>query len=460
MASIADPKATGFWRRIDAFFDRFVKGWNPYDPEKLTQRERDRDVVQIEESVVRKRGARFVMIAVGAFAIWAVTAPLDAGSVMPGTVTVAGYRKAVQHPTGGVVSQVLVHEGSQVKQGDVLIRVNPLDTNATVANVEQEYINLLVSESRAKAELLGGSIRWDPELNKLNPAVVAEAKRIQQQFFDRKRAQYQDQIRAFQSQIAGLNGAIRSHQVQLGTLSQELNNVEALSKEGYVPKSQFNATLRDKSEKESALLSAQSEVARIRAQIAEVGSQMQSETAKELSELEKNRGTLASKLQAARFSQSLTEIRAPVTGTVVNLKVFTDGGVISGGEVLMEIVPAEGALIVETKVPPSSIDRVKVGQDVDIRFSAFNATTTPVVKGTVRSVGVDKLKAKPGEEIREGEDYYLAQIETTPESLRELGDKQLRPGMPADVIVKRGQRTFMSYLLKPLTDKFALAFKD
>lgn len=458
MASAADPKPKGIFGRIDSFFDRIVKGWNPYDPERLVHR--DLEPVQIEESRVRKRGARFVMIAVGIFTIWAVTAPLDAGSVMTGTVTIAGYRKAVQHPTGGVVSQVLVQEGSQVKQGQVLIRVNPLDSNATLANVEQEYINLLVSESRAKAELLGGDIRWDPELAKLDPVVVAEAKRIQQQLFERRRAQFQEQIRAFQSQISGLNGAVRSHRVQLGTLSQELENVEKLAKEGYVPKSQFNATLRDKSEKESALLTAESEIGKIQAQTAQVGSQFQSEVAKELSELEKNRGTLASKLQAARFSQSLSEIRAPVTGTVVNLKVFTEGGVIGGGEVLMEIVPSEGSLIVETKVPPGSIDRVRVGQEADIRFSAFNTTTTPVVTGLVRSVGVDKLKAKPGEELREGEDYYLAQIEITPDSLRVLGDKELRAGMPADVIVKRGQRTFMSYLLKPLTDKFALAFKD
>ena len=458
MATKPDMEPRGFFGRIDGFFDRMVKGWNPYDPDKL--RNRDLEPVQLEESKVRKRGARYVIIAIAAFAIWAVTAPLDAGSVMQGTVTVAGYRKAVQHPSGGVVTEVLVQEGSQVKQGQVLLRVNPLDTNATLANVEQEYINLLVSQSRAKAELMGGAIQWDPELAKLDPVAVSDAKRIQLRLYQMRKAQYGEQIHAFQSQIQGLSGAIRSHRVQLGTLSQELDNVEALAKEGYVPRSQFNSTLRDKSDKESALLSAQSDVGRIQAQIAEVRSQFQSEVAKEMAELEKNRQTLSSKLQAARFAQSLSEIRAPVTGTVVNLKVYTVGGVIAGGEVLMEVVPSEGALIVEAKVPPSAIDRVRVGQEADIRFAAFNATTTPVVQGTVKSVGVDKLKAKPGEEVREGEDYYLAQIETTPEALRVLEGKELRPGMPADVIVKRGQRTFMSYLLKPLVDKFALAFKD
>ena len=458
MASIVDPAQPKGWRRADQFVDRMIQGWNPYHPDKLT--DRNLEPVVIEESAVRRRGSRYIIIATLAFLVWSVTMPLDAGTIMAGTVTVAGYRKAVQHPTGGVVTHVRVNEGSKVKQGEVLVTINPLETAATVADLEQEYINLLVSESRARAEMFGRDIMWDPKLAGLNAQRVADAEAIQRQLYDKRKTQFREQLRGLQSQLAGLTGAISSHRVQLGTLSEELRNVEALSKDGFVPKSQVNTTLRSKVDQEAALQTAESDVGKIRAQMAEVQSQVLAEVAKELAELQKNRETISSKLQAARFNQSLSQIRAPVSGTVVNLKVFTEGGVIGSGEVLMEIVPQSGALIVETKVPPSAIDKVRVGQATDLRFTSFNTTTTPVVQGIVKAVGVDKLKAKPGEELSEGEDYYLAQIETTQEGLKQLGDRRLQPGMPVDVLVKRGQRTFMSYILKPLSDKLAGSFKE
>lgn len=451
------PK-TGIISRIDRLFDRLIAGWNPYQPEKL--KARGLAPVEMEEATVRRRGVRFILIAAAVFLVWSVTAPLDAGSVMPGSVTVVGYRKAVQHPTGGVVSRVLVSEGDKVQRGQVLVQINPLETAANEANLEQEYINLLVSESRAKAELMGRPIIWDPELASLDPVQVAEAKNIQTRIYSTRAQQVGEQVQGLQSQMAGLQGAVRSHRVQLNTLSEELANVESLAKDGFVPKTQVNNTLRSQVEQQAALQSAEAETGKIRAQIAQIRSERQTEIAKELAELQKNRQSVAPKLQAARFAQSLTEIRAPVSGTVVNLKVFTEGGVIGGGEMLMEVVPDDGTLVVEAKVPPTSIDSVKVGQAADVRFTAFNSATTPVVEGRVRAVGVDKLKAQPGENVSEGEDYYLAQIETTPEALKALGDRQLRAGMPAEVLVKRGQRTFMSYLLKPLTDKLAVAFRD
>ena len=458
MAAETDTGGKGVVSRMDGVMERWIKGWNPYDPSKLV--DRGLEPVKIEESTVRKKASRYVIVAALLFFVWSVTAPIGAGSTMPGTVTVAGYRKAVQHPTGGVVSQVLVTEGEEVQQGQILVRINPLETEATAANLEQEYINLLVSESRAKAELLGRGIEWDPELSKLDPVRVAEAKEIQVRFFSTRQAQFQEQVRGLQSQIAGLSGAIASHRVQLDTLSQELSNVEVLAKDGFVPMAQVNTTLRTKVDQEAALGTAEAEVGKTRSQIAEIRSNFQTEVARELAELQKNRQSISTKLEAARFNTSLSEIRAPVSGTVVGLKVFTEGGVIAGGEVLMEIVPTNGKLIVEAKVSPTSIDSVHAGQDADIRFSAFNVSTTPVVKGVVKSVGVDKLKAKPGENVQEGEDYYLAMIETTPDALKVLGDNRLQPGMPADVIVRRGDRTFMSYLVKPLSDKFAAAFKD
>lgn len=468
MSAIADadgprertgPGASGrLIARVDRRLERIINGWNPYHPSRLA--DRGLEPVRIEESPVRRRGTWLIVIGAGAFFLWSVTAPLDQGSVLGGQVTVAGYRKAVQHPGGGVVSRVLVGEGSHVRRGQILLQINPLESDANVANLEQDYINTLVSQSRAKAELFDRPIAWDPELATLDPTRVAEAQSIQTSLYRNRQAQFHEQIRGMQAQLAGLSASIASHRVQLDTLVEEYKSVQDLAVQGFVPRAQVNTTLRSKVEQEAALEDAHSETGKIRAQIAAARSQYQSELAKELAELDKNRDTVAPKLRAARFNQSLSEIRAPVTGTVVNLKVFTEGGVIGSGDTLMEVVPDHGTLIVEAKVPPASIDSVIVGQAADVRFTAFNAATTPVVKGIVKSVGVDKQKARPGEELRENEDYYLAQVAVSPAALAALEGKQLHPGMPADVLIKKGRRTFMSYVLKPLTDKFARAFRE
>lgn len=459
MDKATDPEEPhGFIARMDHAMDRVINSWNPYRADRLAHREMA--PVAIEESKVRKNSSWLMVIAAIGFVIWSVTAPLSSGTNLSGTVTVAGYRKAVQHPSGGIVSHVYVTEGDKVKQGQVLVRINPLNSEADVANLEQEYISLLVSESRAKAELLGGPIIWDPELAKFDPKAVREAKQIQLTLLQARRSQLSEQLKGFGQQISGLDGTIASHRVQLGTISDELKSTQALVKEGYVPASAYNEKLRSKVDQEAALSSAESSIGNIHSQMANARSVIQNDAAKEMSEIQKSRDAVGAKLQAARFSQSLTDIRAPIAGTIVNTKVFTEGGVITGGEVLMEVVPDRGTLLVETKVPPQSIASVHTGQSVDLRFTSFNATTTPVVKGTVKAVGIDKQKAQPGQTVGDKDDYYLAQIETTPEALKVLGDKQLRPGMPVDVVVKTGERTFMGYLMKPLVDKMAAAFKD
>jgi len=153
----------------------------------------------------------------------------------------------------------------------------------------------------------------------------------------------------------------------------------------------------------------------------------------------------------------LTAIKAPVSGTIVGLKVNTKGATIAVNQIVGEILPSESALIVDAQVSPNVIDRVKVGISADMRFTTFNANTTPVIAGTVILVGADKLPAVEGEK---GGEFYLAKVQATKEGLAELGRNEIQPGMPVDVVFKTGERTFFSYLLKPITDRFALSFKQ
>ena len=180
----------------------------------------------------------------------------------------------------------------------------------------------------------------------------------------------------------------------------------------------------------------------------------------QVADVNRNRKALAAKLESLRFNLALTDIKAPVAGTVVGLKAYTVGGVIQAGAVLMEIVPQESKLIVEAQIPPNLIDKVHVDLEADMRFSAFNVNTTPVIPGRVILVGVDKILGPSAGNSAQQAEYYLAQIQTTEQGFRLLGDKVIQAGMPVDVVIKTGERSFMSYLVKPLSDRFAKSFKE
>jgi protease secretion system membrane fusion protein len=454
-----------------ALMRRWAAGWNPYDPARLPRRDDGLEPVVIEESSVRRTTVRLILVSFLAFIGWSTTAPLDGGVVMTGTVVVAGNRKAVQHPTGGVLQEIRVQEGAVVKQGDVVLKINPLNTEANLTSVELQYINLLATESRLLAERMGTEIAWRPELNRFGARDprAAEAKMIQGQLYASRKSELESQQRILREQLASYEAQSRSlvkviaeKRSQLGLSAQEAKNIGQLAKEGYVPESQSNAALRAQSGLESEMANLQAEVSRNNAAMASTQLQMSQQRSAfmkdvetQLSEAQKNREAYLTRMQSLTFDRSLTEVRAPASGAVVGLKVNTVGGVITAGQVLMEIVPEETRLIIEAQVPTVSIDKVSKGLETDLRFSAFNQRTTPVVPGVVKLVGADKLMAPNG-----GAEYYLAQVEVTADGLKLLDKHRIQPGMPVEVIVKTGERSFMSYLLKPLTDRFARSFKE
>ncbi len=444
--------------------------WNPYDPARLPDKGAGVVPVVMDEARTRHNMVWVITLAFGAFLVWSVTAPLDGGVVVNGSVIVSGNRKAVQHPAGGVVVDILVQEGAQVRQGDVVLRVNPLSSEASLGSVEGEYINALATEARLLAERGGGPIRWKKDLDAfgLNDARVAEAKALQLQLYSSRREEQQNQVRILHEQAASQQAEADSQvkvlaekRGQLRLVADEARNTVQLSKEGYVSESRANEVLRAQSSLEADLASLMASVAKTRSsisatqlQIAQLRSVFLKEIDAQLSEIQKTREGMHVRVAALTFDRALTEVRSPATGTVVGLKTSTVGGVISAGQVLMEILPQGGQLIVEAKVPTASIDKVRQGLHADVRFSAFNQTTTPVVPGVVRLVGADKLTDQNGAE------YYLAQVETTAEGQRMLGENRIQAGMPAEIVVKVGERSFMSYLVKPLTDRIARSFKD
>lgn len=457
--TVEQPSAKGVWARFVQFEQRlggWIDGWNPYHPENLEGK--GLKPVAIEESDIRRNAAKWFLGFFALFLAWAFLAPIDAGVTVPGTVSVLGNRKQVQHPSGGVVQEILVKEGAVVSEGDILVRINPLKTQSDLTGLELQYINQLATESRLRAERDGlSTIKWMDELSKRfksDDVHVIEAKNLQVQLFNSRRAEFNSQISSLNEQITGLTAMMQARRTQQRSLKEEMTNITKLSNDGFVPKAQANQAERQNSDIESSIASTQADIARAKLQISQMRSAFLKEVDNNLQEMQKNRDASLTRLEAAKFDRDLAEVKAPVSGSVVGLKVFTVGGVISGGAVLMEVVPKDETLIIQAKIPPNVIDKVHAGMVADMRFTSFNTDTTPVVTGTVKSVGADK---EPGGE-KDGE-FYAGQIETSKEGLQKLSGLKIQPGMPVDVIIKTGERTFMSLLLKPLSDKFSTAFK-
>ena len=456
---------------------RWTLDWNPYDPRKLRPLGEGLEPLTLEENKVQRNAVRIVTVSFLLFLAWATLAPLDGGVVIPGTVTVSGNRKAVQHPGGGVVEDLLVREGSHVEQGDVVLKVNPLDSEANLSNAEAQYINLLTTESRLLAERTNTPIRWKPELEPFgadDPRVL-EAKHVQSQLYGSRRADQDSANRILREQLSGQQAIARSlvqvaaeKRSQLALVAKEARNTVELAREGYVSEAKANETLRAQSGLQADMANLTAEASKTETNMAATRLQMLQQRGafdkdidNELTELQKNRDAYLSRMTSLKFARNLTQVRAPVSGTVVGLKVNTVGGVINASQVLMEIVPDGGSLVIEAQVPPSSIDKVRQGLKADLRFSAFNQRKTPVVPGIVKLVGVDRLvSTSTTSTAGNNNEYYLAQVETTPEGLQLLGANHIQAGMPVEVIVKTGERTFLSYLTKPLLDRFARSFKE
>jgi membrane fusion protein, protease secretion system len=445
---------------LERRFSSLISAFNPYDPSKLD--ERGGEPISLDEGAVRSRAIRVFFFVFLAFLIWSVVMPIASGVPVTGKVVVSGYRKSVQHQAGGVVQAILVQEGQKVRAGQVLFKVNPLSTVANLATYEFQYLDLLVSESRLKAEVLGQpAIKWVPELSEFkNKQQVEEAKAVQQELFLSRKVELQSSIGALEAQIDGLSSSISSSRIELETLNEEYRSTQDLAREGFIPRNQANATLRAREQQIAGLSNAKSQIAKLRAEISKTRMSFLADVQKNLSEVQKNKEAFSTKVASARFEQAQTEIRAPVAGTVVGLNVFTVGGVIRGGETLAQILPSDGNFVVEIKIPPNLIDKVRAGMPADVRFLAFNQTTTPVIDGIVSLVGVDLLTRQEAKDETAPPEFYLAQVKVTQDGAKKLEQLRVQPGMPVDVIVKTGERTFMSYFLKPLTDKLARSFKD
>lgn len=423
------------------------------------------DEVDTNSHSVLRKGLLVLILGFGGFALWASFAPLDAGITADAKVQVVGNRKVVQHLEGGSVDNILVGEGDYVQAGDVLVRLNRTRALAEQGITSTQYILSKTTEARLLAERDHlPEIKYAPELlgsYGADPRFI-EVKGVQEQLFETRRKALEGEIgilkenlRGAEMQLSGLEEVQKNRRSQIGFIQKQLEGIRDLAKEGYVPRNRMLELEREAAQLQASLSNDVVEAGRARNQIAELKlrilqreQEFQTEVQSQLSEVQKESRSLADRLESLNYTVRETEIRAPIAGYVQNVSIHTEGGVIAGGKELMEIIPKDERFIIQARVPVQSIDRLKVGLPVDITFPAFNHAKTPNIPGEVLTVSADRL-----EDEKTGEPYYLAQVAVTDEGMEALHGNNIRPGMPAAVLIRTGERTLLGYLMKPFKDR-------
>lgn len=408
---------------------------------------------------------------VAGFMLWAWTAPLHSAVIASGSIAVESQRKVVQHLEGGIVGEVLAADGAQVKAGDLLIRLDARQAQARLSQLNVRVAALGAEMARLEAELT------DAEAVTLDPMIVARAGErqaarslaLQQAQLDSARADRRHRAAALGTraqqtleEINGLLSQLAGREQRLALTQERLAGMRKLGASGHASRAQV-------AQAEGELAQLEGEHGDLLARIA-AARQKQGQVAEELGSLDRSwRTQAADRLQtverefaetreqiaAAEDILARTEIRAPHAGTVQQLAVHTRGAVIRAGEQLMQIVPREDALIVEGQLRPEDIEAVHAGQPVLVRLNAFNARRTPPVSGRLTEVSADRIV-----DPRTGVARYGVKARLDPEGLASLGKAELRPGMPADMLIMREARTMLDYLLEPLTLTMERAFRE
>jgi len=425
-----------------------------------------------EKSIRRHITAGSILVGILVFGLggWAATAQISGALIAQGSVVVDSNVKKVQHPTGGVVGELYVHDGDHVKEGQVLIRLDETVTRANLAIVTKGLTELYARKARLAAERDGAdSVAVPKELEKhladtdVQDALASERKLFELRRQDRlgQKKQLQERITQLQQQISGLAAQQNAKDKEVGLIEQELVGVRDLYQKNLVQLNRLTSLQRDEArlEGERGQLVAQAaeakgKIAEIELQIIQVDQDLSSDVAKELRETDSKIGEYVERKVTAEDQLKRTDIRAPQDGIVFQSTANTVGGVITAGDPVMLIVPEDDKLQVEVKVDPKDIDQAGFDQPVVLRFSSFNVRTTPEINGKVVRIAADTSIDQ-----RTGQSYYLVRISMTDDEIKRLGDVKLTPGMPVEAFLQTGERTMLSYLVKPLHDQLMRSFR-
>jgi HlyD family secretion protein len=416
-------------------------------------------------------GLVVVLVLAGGFGGWASTVPISGALIAPGAVVVDSNVKKVQHPTGGVVGEVRVRDGDVVKAGDIVVRLDETVVRASLAIVVKTLNGLYARAARIEAEQRGADkITFPAALTDraddpdVRDVMASETKLFEVRVNGRtgQKAQLRERITQLNEEIGGLKAQEAAKDKEIALVEKELIGVRQLFDQHLVQISRLTVLERDaarlageRAQYIASRAQARGKITETELQIIQVDKDMVSEVSKDLRETNDKIGEFVERKVTAEDQLRRIDIRAPQDGVVLQSTVHTVGGVITAGDAIMMIVPRADDLSVEAKVNPQDIDKLQVGQKTLLRLSAFNQRTTPELNGFVTRVSADVTT-----EQRTGQSYYTIRVSMPPGEVARLGDNKIIPGMPVEAFVQTGDRTMLSYLMKPLSDQFMRSFRE
>jgi epimerase transport system membrane fusion protein len=416
----------------------------------------------------KRIGLTLFFLVFGVFGFWSAFAPLNGAAFAPGVVTVKSYKKVVQHLEGGIVADILARDGDLVAAGQPLLILDNTQSKASLEIANSQFVALKMREARLLAERDGlETVSYPPALA-LSNAYAQQEVAAQNEIFTARTATnegrigiLEQRIDQLQTQVVGMEAQRETKELLAQSFAEELADTQSLLDQGFSEKNRLRQAERSFASYSGEAAELIANVAATRVQIGETElqilqqtSEFQNEVVSELSVVQTDLKDAGERLTALQDIVRRTTIAAPDTGLVNGMQVHTIGGVIGPGTPIAEIVPESDELIVEASVNPVDIDRVFEGQEARIRFSTFG-NRAPTIFGTLMSLSADAI---PNEAT--GASFYLARVEVNPDSIEELGDLELMPGMPAEIYINTGSRTLIQYLFKPLSNAVSRSFNE
>jgi len=415
-------------------------------------------------------GAVVILVFFGGFAAWSAFVPLAEAAIAPGSIRAEFSRRSIQHLEGGIVGEILVHDGDHVAEGQVLLRLDDAQSAANLEAMRAARWALLAQDARARSELAGaGAIAFPADLLAATDAGAMAAVAGQRLLFEARRASLLSQIQVAEARAAQQDAArmaaesqLASAETQLRSFRAEEREIAPLAAQGLIQRPRLLQVQRSATEQEARMASAHADGERAaaamleaRRQIRQIEDQRLQETATELSDIRTRLNEAEGRLSNARDIATRRDITAPVEGTVIGMKVFNIGAVVRAGETMMELVPAHDRLIAEVQLQPNDIDVVYAGLRAEVRLPAFKQRLVPYLHGHVIQVAADATFDE-----RSRATYYRVLILIEPEQLRALPGVTLVPGMPVEAQVQVGTRSFLRYMAQPVLDSFHRAFRE
>jgi HlyD family secretion protein len=418
-----------------------------------------------------RTGLRALLVVGGLAGGWMALVPLSGAVVVPGNLVVQSNVKTIQHPTGGVVAQIPVHNGMRVNAGDLLLRLDSTQAQASLQVVSKQLDEMRAKIARLVAERDGlprpaippeMSARLDDNNVKTLLASEASLFRARVTARESQRELLKSKVSQLGEEIVGLEAQVASKAKQLELITGELTGVQELFDKRLVPIARLTALQRESARIEgergqliSTIAETRTKVDEAKLQMVRLDQDVRTEVVKELGEAQGKEAELSERSVAARDILERIEMRAPTSGVIHQLTAHTIGGVIRAGDAVMEVVPDSDDLQIEARLQPNDIDQVRKGQQAFVRFSAFNQRVTPQLIGQVSYVSPDTTRDQ-----QTSMSYFTVRIMLPEEERRRLAGLQLSSGMPAEVFMQTGSRTMLSYLFKPILDQFQRAFVE